>query len=56
MDNTGIVVVPQEKIMAVLTAAEELDRRDADLAERLKTDGSSPGRRPRSSKVESESG
>ncbi|WGR93416.1 RraA family protein [Bradyrhizobium sp. ISRA443] len=40
MDDTGIVVVPQDKILAVLTAAEELDRRDADFAERLKTDGS----------------
>jgi regulator of RNase E activity RraA len=40
MDDTGIVVVPQDKLPAVLTAAEDLDRRDADFAERLKTDGS----------------
>ncbi|MGY8669152.1 RraA family protein [Bradyrhizobium sp. UFLA05-109] len=40
MDDTGIVVVPQDKILAILTAAEELDRRDANFAERLKTGGS----------------
>jgi regulator of RNase E activity RraA len=40
MDDTGIVVVPRDKILAVLTAAEELDRRDADFAARLKTEGS----------------
>jgi regulator of RNase E activity RraA len=40
IDNTGIVVVPQDKLLAVLTAAEELNRRDADFAARLKTDGS----------------
>ncbi|WGR97921.1 hypothetical protein MTX26_26700 [Bradyrhizobium sp. ISRA443] len=40
MDDIGIVVVPQDKILAILTAAEELDRRDADFAKRLKNDGS----------------
>lgn len=40
MDDTGIVVVPQDKILPVLTAAEDLDRRDTDFAQRLKTDGS----------------
>lgn len=40
MDDTGIVVVPQDKILPVLTAAEDLDRRDTDLAQRLKTGGS----------------
>ena len=40
MDDTGIVVVPRDKILAVLTAAEELDRRDTDFAARLKTEGS----------------
>jgi regulator of RNase E activity RraA len=40
MDDTGIVVVPQDSLLAVLTATEELDRRDADFAARLKTDGS----------------
>ncbi|WP_420969486.1 hypothetical protein [Bradyrhizobium sp. B120] len=39
MDDTGMVLVPQDKILAVLTAAEDLDRRDAGFAERLKTDG-----------------
>jgi regulator of RNase E activity RraA len=40
IDDTGIVVVPQNKLLAVLTAAEELNRRDTDFAARLKTDGS----------------
>jgi 4-hydroxy-4-methyl-2-oxoglutarate aldolase len=40
IDDTGIVVVPQDKIHAVLTAAEELDRRDVDFAARLRTEGS----------------
>lgn len=40
MDDTGIVVIPQDKILAVLSAAEDLDRRDADFAEHLKTGGS----------------
>ncbi|KRR29911.1 RraA family protein [Bradyrhizobium retamae] len=40
MDDTGIVVVPQDRILAVLDAAEDLDRRDTDFAQRLRTDGS----------------
>ena len=40
IDQTGIVAVPHDKILSVLVAAEDLNRRDADFAERLKAKGS----------------
>ena len=35
-DDTGIAVIPQNRIEAVLQTAEEFDRRDAEFAERLR--------------------
>jgi 4-hydroxy-4-methyl-2-oxoglutarate aldolase len=40
VDQTGIVVVPNDKILTVLVAAEDLSCRDAGFAERLKAKGS----------------
>jgi regulator of RNase E activity RraA len=39
-DDTGIVVIPQDRVQIVLKTAEELNRRDTDFAERLKAGAS----------------